>query len=194
MTHRFFVQLHRCVGCGSCVMACRLENGWPSGAGWRRVLPLNLARRAGGPTYHLSLACHHCELPACLRACPSGAYEKRPDGIVAHREEVCIGCRYCEMACPFGAPQYDETKRIVRKCDLCAHRVDEGRLPACVEACPTGALSITDTPAAEDRESVPGFADIGGCRPRTRFRPPAGARRHMLFAALEERLSKSRAE
>jgi len=155
------------------------------------VLPLNLSRRAGGPTYHLSLACHHCARPACLAGCPSAAYEKRPDGVVVHRDDRCIGCRYCEMACPFGAPQYDELRGIVKKCDLCAHRIDEGRLPACVAACPTGALAMA-TDAAEDgaRQAVPGFADIGDCRPGTRFKPPAGVRRSALFEALEERLRK----
>ena len=80
-------------------------------AAWRRVLPLNLRRHPAGPTYFLSVACHHCDEPACLQGCPSGAYEKRADGIVIHHEERCLGCRYCEMTCPFGAPQYDADRR-----------------------------------------------------------------------------------
>jgi anaerobic selenocysteine-containing dehydrogenase/Fe-S-cluster-containing dehydrogenase component len=122
----FLLDLGRCVGCGACVLACRLENGWPAETPWRRVLPLNLRRRPGGPTYFLSVACHHCEHPACLAACPSRAYEKRPDGTVVHHADRCIGCRYCEMACPFGAPQYDAASGVMTKCDFCQHEVGQG--------------------------------------------------------------------
>jgi Fe-S-cluster-containing dehydrogenase component len=183
----FLLDLARCVGCSACVLACRLENGWSGAAPWRRVLPLNLRRRPGGPTYFFSVACHHCEQPACLAACPSGAYEKRADGIVVHHEDKCVGCRYCEMACPFGAPRYSEEKQVMTKCHFCHHRVDGGERPACVTACPTEALQ------AEPRSSlafVAGFADPAGCRPTTRFRPPRGARREALSGALEERLRK----
>jgi anaerobic selenocysteine-containing dehydrogenase/Fe-S-cluster-containing dehydrogenase component len=184
----FVLDLARCVGCAACVIACRLENGWSDGTAWRRVLPVNLRRRPGGPTYFLSVACHHCDRPACVAACPSGAYEQRPDGIVIHHEERCIGCRYCEMACPFGAPRYDEEKKVMTKCHFCHHR-DEG--PACVAACPTGALqSGAPEPAGASRESVPGFTDAAGCRPATRFLPPRGARREALLRALEERLAR----
>jgi Fe-S-cluster-containing dehydrogenase component len=136
----FVLDLHRCVGCNACVIACRIENGRTHAAAWRRVLPLNLARRPGGPTYSLSVACHHCDDPACLRGCPANAYEKRADGVVLHHDDRCIGCRYCEMTCPFGAPQFDADRGVVSKCHLCAPRLDAGLEPACVAACPTGAL------------------------------------------------------
>ena len=189
----FLLDLHRCVGCGACVLACRIENGRADTAAWRRVLPLNLRRRPAGPTYFLSVACHHCEEPACLNGCPSGAYEKRPDGIVVHHEELCLGCRYCEMSCPFGTPQYDAAKGVVSKCHLCAHRVDMGRPPACVTACPTEALQFAasvETIAGDTAAFVPGFVDPAGCRPLLRFRPPAGTRRAVLFRSLEEALKR----
>ena len=185
----FLLDLHRCVGCGACVLACRIENGRVDAAAWRRVLPLNVRRHASGPTYFLSVACHHCERPACLEGCPSGAYEKRPDGIVVHHEELCLGCRYCGMTCPFGTPQYDGARGVMSKCHLCVHRVDAGRVPACVAACPTEALqfvSASDAPAEGAAGLVPGFVDPAGCRPALRFRPPAGARRTELYRSLEE--------
>jgi Fe-S-cluster-containing dehydrogenase component len=203
----FVLDLGRCVGCEACVLACRLENGWSSENPWRRVLPLNLRRRPGGPTYFLSVACHHCEQPACVAACPSRAYEKRADGVVIHHEARCIGCRYCEMACPFGAPKYDATKGVMTKCDFCRHegagRADRPGLatgtagaavhtPACVAACPTDSLRAW--PAAgsrtEQAESMPGFADPAGCAPNIRFVSPRGVRRVSLLKALKERLGR----
>lgn len=190
----FLLDLGRCVGCSACVLACRLENGWSSENPWRRVLPLNLRRRPGGPTYFLSVACHHCENPACLTACPSRAYEKRADGIVIHHEERCIGCRYCEMACPFGAPRYDTAKGVMTKCHFCHHRLDAGDQPACVAACPTEALRAC--PGAEPRTGsrplIPGFADPAGCSPNMWFVEPRGRRRAALYERLRARLQRSR--
>lgn len=199
----FILDLHRCVGCNACVLACRIENGRTHSAAWRRVLPLNLARRPGGPTYSFSVACHHCVHPACLAGCPATAYEKRADGLVIHHDDRCIGCRYCEMTCPFGTPQFDADRGVVSKCHLCAHRLDRGVEPACVAACPTAALTFTrDVRLAPDHaptdvetgrpfvEVVPGFADPAGCAPSLRFRLPAGARRAALYRSLEEALTR----
>ncbi len=189
----FLVDLNRCVGCAACVLACRLENGWGSENPWRRVLPLNLRRHPGGPTYFLSVACHHCDEPACLKACPSAAYEKRRDGVVLHHEERCLGCRYCELACPFGAPRFDPSAAIVTKCDFCRGRVDRGERPACVAACPTEALRALDGDGpGRGRAIVPGFIDPAGCRPSLRFRAPGVSRRAVLFAAAERVLADSR--
>jgi Fe-S-cluster-containing dehydrogenase component len=187
----FVLDLHRCVGCGACVLACRIENGRADTAAWRRVLPLNLARRPGGPTYFLSVACHHCDEPACLAGCPANAYEKRPDGVVLHHDDRCIGCRYCEMTCPFGTPQYDVACGVVSKCHLCAHRLDGGREPACVAACPTGALRYAPpgSPQTEAR-TVPGFVDPAGCHPNLAFGLPAGRLRSFLYRRLEEALTR----
>jgi Fe-S-cluster-containing dehydrogenase component len=189
----FLVDLNRCVGCGACVLACRLENGWGSENPWRRVLPLNLRRHPGGPTYFLSVACHHCEEPACLKACPSAAYEKRPDGVVVHHDDRCLGCRYCEMACPFGVPRFDPSAAIVTKCHFCHSRVDRGDRPACIAACPTEALRALDADVPSgSRPIVPGFIDPAGCRPSLRFRAPGFGRRAALLAAAERVLAASR--
>jgi anaerobic dimethyl sulfoxide reductase subunit B (iron-sulfur subunit) len=190
----FVLDLGRCVGCGACVLACRLKNRLPAGTRWRRVLPLNLDRRPGGPTYHFSLACHHCERPACLAACPSGAYRKRADGLVLLDGDRCIGCRYCEMACSFGAPGFDVSTGVMTKCDLCRDRIDSGALPACVAACPTEALLYQKAGSRAGRfvgeSSIPGFVDPADCSPCLRFIPPRGARRARLFERLNEVLGK----
>ena len=192
----FLLDLHRCVGCGACVLACRIENGRVETAAWRRVLPLNLRRHPAGPTYFLSVACHHCEEPACLKGCPSGAYEKRPDGIVVHHEDLCLGCRYCEMTCPFATPTYDQATG--RRVQVPPVRAPRGRGPA-----PGVCRSVSDRGAAirrgrdarrrtlrARRDLVPGFADPAGCRPALRFLAPSGARRAELFRSLEEALKR----
>ena len=173
----FSLDLGKCVGCGACVVACRIENGVPADLEWRRVLTFNQARYDGGPTYHLSLACHHCQAPPCRNACPTGALEKRSDGVVLLHAELCVGCRYCEMACPFEAPAYDSRSGVMTKCHLCHHRLEQGLGPACVEACPTGALGFVQELAGGPGPEIPGFTDPAGAEPAIRFTLPVGGLR-----------------
>jgi DMSO reductase iron-sulfur subunit len=189
----FALDLNRCVGCGACVLGCRIENELPLDVSWRRILQVNRPRLSGGPTYHLSLACHHCENPPCANACPSGALWKRPDGVVLLNADRCIGCRYCEMACPFGAPSFDERAKVMTKCHLCHHRLDEGLAPACVTACPTEALKCASQASEEGRRflpatDVPGFDDPAGAAPGLWFADPGGTIRARWFGELKDLL------
>jgi len=85
--------------------------------------------------YSLSVACMHCQEPICRQVCPAAAITKRDDGIVLIDADKCIGCRYCEWACPYGAPQFDDAEKVMTKCDFCADLLDAGGNPACVDAC-----------------------------------------------------------
>lgn len=92
--------------------------------------------------YYMSISCNHCSDPACTKVCPTGAMHKNEDGFVIVNEEICIGCRYCHMACPYDAPQYDAQKGHMTKCDGCYSRVKAGQKPICVDACPLRALDF----------------------------------------------------
>lgn len=141
----------KCDGCDDCVTACHQENGVtghnrPStDAQWIRKV--SLSDRHTGHVQTLPLMCQHCENPPCVDVCPTAASFKRADGIVLVDKHTCIGCRYCVMACPYGARSFiheDVTgqkadvprgKGTVESCTLCVHRVDRDETPACVEAC-----------------------------------------------------------
>ena len=143
-----------------CVRACQKENGWTDNgrpktdAQWiRRV---NLLNRETRESFSLPMMCQHCAEPPCVDVCPTGASMKRADGIVLVDKHICIGCRYCMMACPYKARSFvhehlEDQKQYaprgigtVESCTLCVHRVDEGRQPACVEAAPAGAMVFGD--------------------------------------------------
>ena len=147
-----------CAGCRACEAACSEKNGLeePASAGEPRALDharltspdvftvVNRATRTGkdGGARFVKTQCLHCVDPACASACPVRAMEKRSDGPVEYHAELCIGCRYCMIACPFGVHKYQYAKAVpyVRKCDFCAARQAKGQPPACAQVCPTGAL------------------------------------------------------
>lgn len=143
------IDVARCdAGCTACVGACRQEQGWGGAADdgpWIRKIEATETQT--GRSVSLPLMCQHCAEPPCVEVCPTGASLQRADGIVLVDRHRCIGCRYCLMACPFGArffvdaevhdqrPYMPRGKGTAEGCTLCVHRLDAGRLPACVEAC-----------------------------------------------------------
>ncbi|WP_165404074.1 DmsC/YnfH family molybdoenzyme membrane anchor subunit [Egicoccus halophilus] len=180
--YAFEVDLDACSGCKACVVACGSLNGLPSGQSFRRTGTLVGANDAEGTGRNLPVlrtvttACHHCAEPGCLAGCPADAYVKDPDtGVVRHLDDQCIGCQYCTLTCPYEIPAYDAERGIVRKCDLCADRLSAGEAPACVQACPTHAISIRvvdldDVHArGEDPWPIPS-PDPAVTRPATRWR------------------------
>ena len=146
----------RCIGCKACMVACNEANDLvpdpgPAGDRWR--MPLDLDERtkniiklhkdeSDGSYSFVKRQCMHCVDPACTAACMLGALKKRERGVVTYDPELCVGCRYCEMACPFNVPKFEWSKvapKIV-KCEMCDHRLAKGLEPACTEVCPTAAV------------------------------------------------------
>ncbi|MES2996181.1 MAG: 4Fe-4S dicluster domain-containing protein [Verrucomicrobiota bacterium] len=147
--YAFEVSLDRCTSCKSCVAACHSLNGLDEDESWRDIG--TLVGGADEPKWRqtVTTACHHCADPGCLTGCPVGAYEKDPNGIVRHLDDQCIGCSYCLLKCPYDVPKYSKKRGIVRKCDMCHGRLAAGEAPACVQACPSGAIRIVKRQVSE---------------------------------------------
>ena len=139
------LDLDKCVGCHSCTVACKQENGARLGDFWSKVLQI-------GPTgtfpdvelYYLPVLCQHCKDPVCVEVCPTGASFKRADGIVLIDKDKCIGCQFCIMACPYGVRNFNDDEGVVEKCTLCAHLIDKGGEPPCVKGCVAGCRIFGD--------------------------------------------------
>jgi len=148
--HGILIDVTKCTGCERCAAACVEAHGLDairadadrattadglSANRYTSVIKVDDGRFG-------KKSCMHCQEPSCVEACLVGGITKSPDGPVIYDPAKCIGCRYCMLACPFSVPRYewDETIPFMRKCDMCAGRLTEGKQPACVEACPTQAL------------------------------------------------------
>lgn len=150
----FYFDASVCTGCKACMAACKDRSNLPVGVNWRRVIqyggggwvpdPLNRGYTIPNNiyAYAVSVACMHCENPICAEVCPSKAITKQADGIVLINRDLCIGCRYCEWACPYGATHFNEEQGVMTKCDFCADLQVQGLNPACVDACVMRALEV----------------------------------------------------
>jgi len=163
----YVINIGNCIGCGACVRACKQENSVPEGVfrTWveRYVLTgegvyVDSPNGAIGGfeevnakirdevirSYFVPKMCNHCVDPPCIQVCPVGATYKSPEGFVLIDHEYCLGCAYCVQACPYGARFINPEIKKSDKCTWCYHRVKNGRLPACVEACPNRARLFGD--------------------------------------------------
>jgi molybdopterin-containing oxidoreductase family iron-sulfur binding subunit len=171
----FIIDLRRCDGCRECTTACQDEHYLPPEQEWIRVYQLT---DASGGDYFLPVLCQMCERPPCVQVCPVTATYRTDDGPIAIDQSVCIGCRMCMAACPYGVRffnwdppvevppearhdgpelQVPQVQGTVGKCDSCAHLTREGELPACVRSCGMEAVYVADfvtNVATNGRESV----------------------------------------
>jgi len=173
------IDLDTCVGCHACAVACKEWNAGgiagpltdedpygkaPFGVWFNRVHSYEVepveANAQPAMTVHFPRSCLHCETPACVTVCPTGAsYKRAEDGIVLVDEDKCIGCKLCSWACPYGAREYSAIEGVMKKCTLCVDRIynehlDEiERQPACVQACPTRARHFGDLGDPESKVS-----------------------------------------
>jgi anaerobic dimethyl sulfoxide reductase subunit B (iron-sulfur subunit) len=135
----FYYDSTRCVQCRTCEVACKGTHNIEPGVQWRRVIETWKGAYPNVTRVFFSLACMHCEKPACVAICPTGAITKRTrDGIVVVDRDKCNGCRDCFSACPFGVPQFG-ADGIMQKCDFC---LETGAGPVCVASCPSDALKF----------------------------------------------------
>jgi sulfite dehydrogenase (quinone) subunit SoeB len=197
------IDLDTCVGCQACVTSCKEwntqgysaplndENPYgadPTGVWLNRVHGYEVTEegRDDSRIVHFPRSCLHCETPACVTVCPTGAsYKRAEDGIVLVNPETCIGCKLCSWACPYGAREYDESHGVMKKCTLCVDRIynehlePEDRQPACVKACPTGARHFGDLGDAnsavsqlvQERSGYDLFPEMG-YKPVNKYLPP----------------------
>ena len=135
------IDITRCIGCGACSRRCKEVNELPEevageldGQTWTTVYDK-------GDDLHVRNLCRHCLEPACVSVCPVGALTKTEEGPVLYDKDICLGCRYCMIGCPFRIPKFEwfSSSPRIRKCILCAPRLAEGKIPGCAEACPTEA-------------------------------------------------------
>lgn len=162
------IQVEKCIGCGRCVTACKIENDVPKepfffrtwveryiikkddsvivqcNEGGAGELSETIKEKDILRSFFIPKLCNHCDNPPCAQVCPVGATFQTEEGIVLIDENRCIGCSYCIQACPYGARYLHPDKKVADKCTLCYHRIEKGLQPACVEVCPTQARVFGD--------------------------------------------------
>lgn len=188
--YRFHFDATACVGCRCCEVACNEQNNNPVDVKWRRVGEMEAGTFPDTLMLFNSMSCNHCVDPACLIGCPTESYIKISEtGIVVHDDDTCIGCQYCTWNCPYGVPTYHEERKIVTKCHMCHERLDVGETPACVQACPAGAIQIETVNVEEwlagdiDRQgNMPHLVDARVTNSTTRFTLPENYEEEMRRA------------
>ena len=171
------IDLERCIGCHACTNICKAENNVPLGGfrDWVEEHELGSGTHEARP-YFLPKLCNQCSDPWCLRACPTGAIYRRADGIVDLDSSICLACQACMHACPYAMTYYNPARNTADKCNFCAHRIDAGLRPACVDICPSqcrifGDMNDPDSPVSRvlaERETTAIRRELG-LQPNVRY-------------------------
>jgi len=181
MQLKFYFDQTRCIGCETCVVACKDWNDVPAGpASWRRLSVIERGKYPDVFVAFLTTSCYHCAQPSCVPACPVGAISKRAeDGIVVVNRELCLGhdnCDLCLQSCPYHAPQFGTGNNAkMQKCDFCLDRWAQGKKPICVNACLTRALGAGPADELEEKygnkKEAVGFTYVAEIAPSIIFKP-----------------------
>ena len=174
--YRFHFDATACIGCHCCEVACNEQNNNSADVKWRRVGETQSGIFPNVKNHFNSMSCNHCIEPECLIGCPTNSYIKFDNGIVFHDDDSCIGCQYCTWNCPYEVPTFNKEIGIVTKCHMCHEKLDVGQTPACVQACPSGAIAIEVVNVKqwlnEDMAKqgvAPNLPDIEITKPTTRY-------------------------
>ncbi len=175
------IDLRRCIGCHTCEVACKMENKTPLGVWQSWVKEISKGIYPNVRKSFLPILCNHCENAVCVTVCPTRASFKRKDGIVEVDPHKCIGCRYCMAACPYAVRYMHPIQSIVRKCNYCSQRVDNGSKPACVDACPVNARIFGNINDPNEKISI-----LKSVHPVQSIKSDAGTGPNVYYIGLDE--------
>lgn len=178
------VDVAKCIGCQACTVSCIHENAVPENSFRTIVSTYEVEEGGRAAMVMLPRLCNHCANAPCIPVCPVGATWQQPDGIVVVDANRCVGCAYCVQACPYDARFINSTTQKADKCTFCAHRVEAGLLPACVESCVGGARIFGDLNDAAS--TVSKLVSKGDAKV---LKPELGTQPHVFYLGLDERFA-----
>lgn len=181
MRYGFAIDQRTCIGCHACTVACKTEHDIPVGQFRTWVKYVEKGEFPSTTREMAVLRCNHCTDAPCVKSCPTQALFIRPDGIVDFDNELCIGCKMCMQACPYDAIYIDENTHTAAKCNFCAHRIDQGLEPACVQVCPTESIWMGDID--DPTSGISRFLSIEPVSVRT---PEQGTRPNVYYVGADQ--------